>query len=288
MRVRLLAVASMTALTACSADTKSSATDSAATAKAAPAPAPAVITIVAKDFSYEAPDTVTGGVVTIKLVNQGPDLHHIQFIRLTDGKTAADVATWLKTMKPTDAPPTWAHEVAGPNSPVPGGESLLTEALEPGNYAILCAIPAPDGIPHVMKGMIRGLTVLAPTGATAALPVADVSVKMMDYAWEITPALTAGKHVIKIENGAEQSHEMFIAQLSPGKTAADLAAWFEKPNGPPPGKPLGGISAMGKGGVVYLPVDLAPGEYGVYCFVPDAKDGKPHLAHGMVRQVTVQ
>jgi len=126
------------------------------------------------------------------------------------------------------------------------------------------------------------------TGATAPAPVADITVKMTDYAWEVTPAITAGKHVIKLENDAAQSHEMFIAQLAPGKTAADLAKWVENQQGPPPGKPMGGISGMAKGGVVYLPVDLEPGEYGLYCFLPDAKDGKMHIEHGMIKQITVK
>jgi hypothetical protein len=36
-----------------------------------------------------------------------------------------------------------------------------------------------------------------------------------------------------------------------------------------------------------LDVDLAPGEYALVCFVPDAKDGKPHFMHGMATQIKV-
>ena len=35
-------------------------------------------------------------------------------------------------------------------------------------------------------------------------------------------------------------------------------------------------------------LDLKPGAYGLICFYPDAKDGKPHLAHGMVATITVE
>ena len=277
-------------LAACAGDdTAKASADSAAAASAAAVPAtPVVYTITAKDFSYDAPDTITGGLVTIRLVNQGPDLHHIQLLKLDDGKTVADLTEGLKHMKPTDAPPPWVHDVAGPNTPVPGGESSITEQLEPGNYALVCFIPGADHVPHAMKGMVRALTVLPATGATAAAPTADVTVTLKDYAWDITPALTAGKHVLRLENQAEQSHEMVIALLEPGKKAADLAKWIENQQGPPPGKPMGGISGMAKGGVVYLPVDLAPGEYGLYCFLPDAKDGKMHREHGMITQITVK
>ena len=37
----------------------------------------------------------------------------------------------------------------------------------------------------------------------------------------------------------------------------------------------------------YATIDFAPGEYGMICFFPDAKDGKPHFMHGMIRQFSV-
>ena len=38
----------------------------------------------------------------------------------------------------------------------------------------------------------------------------------------------------------------------------------------------------------YWTVDLKPGTYVLVCFIPDAKDGKPHLAHGMMKVVEIQ
>ncbi|MEO7997541.1 MAG: hypothetical protein ABI852_08855 [Gemmatimonadaceae bacterium] len=293
MRQSIALAAALVALTACSGDkaAKAAADSTAAAAVAAAAAVPTtppVITITAKDFAYESPDTATGGMVTIKLVNQGPSMHHVQLIHLTDGKTAADLEAGLKASKPGSPPPPWAVPVAGPNSPVPGGESSITEQLEVGNYAVICFIPDAAGVPHFMKGMIRPLTVVAAKTASAPAPTADVNVKLTDFAFEITPALTAGKHIIKIENAAEQPHEMLIAMLAPGKKPSDLVAWVGKQVGPPPGKPLGGISGMAKGGVVYLSVDLEPGEYGVFCFLDDVKDGKMHVEHGMLKQISVK
>ena len=290
MRSRFLAFASLCSFAACKGGdaTPNADTSAAATTAAAPV-APTVVTISAKDFSYEAPDTIQAGAVTLRLVNNGAELHHVQLLKLSDGKSYADLVAGFKAMKPTDAPPPWIHDVAGPNSPLPGGgNSQVTESLEPGDYAIVCLIPGTDHVPHMMKGMMKSLTVVPATGAAASLPTADITVSMSDYAWSVTPEITAGKHIIKIENTAAQSHEMFIAALAPGKTAADLAAWAEHMTGPPPAKPIGGISGMAKGGVAYIPVDLAPGEYGLFCFLPDAKDGKPHVAHGMLKQFTVK
>lgn len=278
-------------LAACGGSTSDKPADSAAAA-AAPAAtvaaAPAVITFTAKDFSFDVPDTVTGGMVTLRLVNQGPDMHHVQLLKLDEGHTVAELTEGMKHMKPGSPPPPWVHDVVGPNTPVPGGESSTTQDLAPGNYAVVCFIPSADGVPHVMKGMMKALTVLPATGATAAAPAADIDVKMTDYAWAVTPEITAGKHMIRIQNDAEQSHEMLIVRLAPGKTVAELAKWVHEQKGPPPAEPLGGISGMSKGGVVYVPVDLTPGEYGLLCFLPDAKDGKEHVAHGMLKQFAVK
>jgi hypothetical protein len=49
---------------------------------------------------------------------------------------------------------------------------------------------------------------------------------------------------------------------------------------------MGGTTVIAKGGVNYITAQFAPGEYGLICFMPDARDGKPHL-HGMMKQFTV-
>jgi len=51
---------------------------------------------------------------------------------------------------------------------------------------------------------------------------------------------------------------------------------------------LGGVSAIAKGRSSTFPVNLTPATYGMICFLPDAKDGKPHSAHGMTMQFEVK
>jgi hypothetical protein len=51
---------------------------------------------------------------------------------------------------------------------------------------------------------------------------------------------------------------------------------------------MGGITDIVPGDVVYLQVDVPAGEYAFICFDPDAKDGKPHFMHGMIKKVTVR
>jgi uncharacterized cupredoxin-like copper-binding protein len=44
---------------------------------------------------------------------------------------------------------------------------------------------------------------------------------------------------------------------------------------------------MHPGGSASFTVDLTPGNYAFICFLPDAKDGKPHALHGMTKQFTI-
>ncbi len=290
MRRMVLCSAALVVVASCAGgDQQSAATlDSSSTEGAIALSEAPIVTITAKDFAFEMPDTIAGGLTTIRLVNQGPELHHVQLIKLGEGKTFADYTAALKEMKAGTPPPTWMGDVAGPNSPMPGGETRLTEVLEPGHYAVVCFIDTPDKVPHFVKGMVHSLVVTPGNpSATVATPTADVEVTMSDYAWSVTPAITAGKHVIKLMNTAAQAHEMFIAKLEPGKTVGDLMKWAESYKEPMPATAMGGITAMPSGAVAYLAVDLPVGDYVLLCFIPDAKDGKPHVAHGMVQTLKV-
>ncbi|HEX5435582.1 MAG TPA: hypothetical protein VFW98_00380 [Gemmatimonadaceae bacterium] len=278
-------VAVAAALAACS---HSDAKYAAASDSAAPAVAPNVVTVTARDFAFDAPDSIPAGLTTLHLVNSGKQLHHMQLIKLDSGKTVADFAKAMKSMKPDSPLPSWAHEAGGVNAPRPGGgEASATLTMDPGTYAMICVIPGPDGVPHVMKGMARALTVVPSSAPAATMPVADDTVQLSDYAFSMSSPITAGTHTIRVVNDGPQPHELFIARLAPGKTAADLAVWVLHQQGPPPADPMGGVPAMSVGEDEFVTINFQPGTYGFFCFVPDAKDGKPHAAHGMVKQFTV-
>ncbi len=241
-----------------------------------------VVDVNALDFSYQAPDTIPGGWVTIRIHNKRQELHHGQIFRLDQGKTMADVATLA-----APAPPAWMVPMGGPSAPAPGGALETTVNLAPGNYVIVCEIPSPDGKLHSMKGMMKAFTVVAST-TTASPPAADITVTLSDFTFAIAGELTAGRHTFRVETVAGQPHEFILARLAPGKKAEDFLAWVEKMNGPPPIEGIaGGTTAIAAGEVNVFQADLAPGDYALICFIPDAKDGKPHAVHGMMRTITI-
>jgi hypothetical protein len=246
---------------------------------------PRVLTVVARDFAFQAPDQVPAGMVTIQLQNRGQALHHVALMRLDAGKTLQDVFTALRAGGP---PPVWMHDMGGPNAPDPGSDANATLFLQPGNYAILCFVDIPDHVPHVMKGMAKALTVTpAIVPAAAAAPTGDITLRLDDYSFTTSTPITAGRHTIRVENGAAQSHEVEVVKLAPGKTDSDLMGWMQSMQGPPPASAIGGISGMEHGAVQSFTHDFTPGTYVLICFLPDAKDGKPHFMHGMMRTITV-
>jgi len=247
-------------------------------------PTTRVAIVHTKDFSIDAPDSVSAGWTTFHLVNDGPSLHHVQLVRLDSGKTAQDLAAAMKNPGP---PPRWAVFVGGPNAPDPGTQSNATLNLTAGNYVMLCLVDMPGGVPHFAKGMTRPFTVTAASGSTGTEPTSDVAVSLADYKFNVQGALSAGTHTVKVSNAGPQPHEVEIMRFDPGKTVDDLNAWMKNPQGPPPAHALGGVDAIVPGTTAYFTTDLTPGDYALMCFIPDAKDGKPHLEHGMIKQFKI-
>ena len=254
-----------------------------------------VVTVHAKEFAFEMPKSLPAGQTSFRLINDGQQIHHLTFIRLAEGKTAADFAEAMKG----GPPPAWATMVGGPNAAIPGKSVEATLTLEPGNYLVACFIPSPgEETPHAMKGMIQPLTVTAPgvtqageaKAESAPDPKPDVHLELKEYGFTFSKPITAGKHTIHVMNQGAQDHEVVLVKLAPGKHAADFVNWAttESMKGPPPAEPMDGMAAMAKGRTAIFGGDYTPGSYAAVCFVGDAADGKPHTAHGMTVEFEVK
>jgi uncharacterized cupredoxin-like copper-binding protein len=252
-----------------------------------------VVTVHAKEFAFIAPASIAAGTTTFRLVNDGKEVHQISILQLAKGKTLVDYAAAMKANKP--AP--WAVGVGGPNAAGPGQTIDATVTLEAGNYVLVCWVPSPGApVPHMAKGMIQPLTVTAPGSVTQAgasvsyLPESapDVHLELFDYGFKFSKPLTAGKHTIHVMNIGTQEHEAALVKLAPGKSMKDFDAWLVSGmKGPAPADPAPGMAGLGKGRTGSFDTNLTAGRYGVICWIPDAKDGKPHSMHGMVQEITV-
>ncbi len=250
----------------------------------APVAQPQLVTITATDFAFAAPDTITPGMTTFRLVNSGAQEHHVIMARLDSGKTLADVQAALAANP--NGEPAWfrLHGVA--SSVVAGSETGSTVNLPEGRYVLLCFIPdTADGAPHMMKGMVREMIA---TGVpnTAPAPTATAEIRMKDFDF-VLPAMTAGAHTFKVVNDGPAPHEIQLVKLADGATAESYAASLAPGYaGTPQGHSHGGGGAIAPGLEQWWTTTLEAGNYVVTCFVPDAS-GKPHLVLGMLKPFTV-
>ena len=250
---------------------------------------PRVVTVKAHDFRFEAPASVPAGTITFRMENDGKELHHLWIVKLTGKKTPADFTKVMQTWGSALKMPEWAIDVGGPNSASPGTAAEGTMTLDPGTYMLVCWVPSPDGMLHVMKGMVRPLTITPrPAGQQASVePVADIAMTLDDYTFDLSKPITPGRHVIRVENRAAQTHEVVIARLTTGESAAQALTWINEGQVGPGPAVLGGASGLAKGRHMFITVDFTPGRYALFCFIPDVKDGKPHTHHGMLKELTV-
>lgn len=248
--------------------------------------APPVITYTAQDYSFEGPDTIPGGLATIRLVNRGQDVHHIQLLKL-EGRSVDDF--------PKDFPgstsflPKWIKHMGGANGIVAGEEASATLSLEPGTYVLLCEIPDRQMRSHVALGMVKAVTVKSSSNVRSTPSKPDTEVKLLDFAFVPSHPLTPGRHTVKVRNEGDQPHELVLVELPPGASAKDFTdAFMPGASGPPKGKPIGGMNALEKGGEGTFPVELSPGNYALICFKFDPASKAPHFAKGMITDLSVR
>ncbi len=238
------------------------------------------------DNMFMGPSSLSAGLTTVQLHNQGPAPHQLQLLRLRDGVTADQALAAAKTGNP-GALLSLATVAGGPNAVATGHDQQVTVDLLAGTYLEVCFVPDPDGVSHVAKGMVSVLTVSG-SPQPAKPPTAVATAKLSDFKFAL-PTPFNGHGTLQVINNGPQPHELTILALAPGRTVADAVAFFGEAThtGPPPFTDAGGLGAIGAGQTAWVDLDLAPGDYAAVCLVPDPATGKPHLMLGMSAAFTV-
>lgn len=249
---------------------------------------PTTVTVTATDYAFDLPAELEAGLVTFEMPNRGKEIHHAQLVRLNPG---GDFDEALAALTEEDLETVFRHVsvVGGVGIVPPDSSAASTVNLEAGDYAFVCGIPSEDdGVPHFAKGMVSRFTVTGQAPVDAPGPDTVGEVTLDDFAFGLPDDLEG---TVAVTNTGEQPHEMLLVQLAEGVSLEEALAALEGPpptDGPPPAIPAGGMQALMPGDTGYLDLGtLAPGRYGLVCFVPDPASGKSHVELGMVDEIEI-
>jgi hypothetical protein len=260
------------------------------------------VEITAKNYAFDIPASIAGGWTQLTFHNEGPADHHAMFIKLNDGASFDD---FKKVSASPDLGALFALGVSigGAPSISEGQTASVILNLEPGSYAVICAIPDENGMPHYQMGMLNSVEVSAAT-TQLAQPQSDASVELTEFMFNGLPStVTTGAHTWEVKDTGKQLHEFVVYQIvAPGMTFNDVqtilmasaatptaspAAESSPAAGGPPFIAVGGTGPMSPGYTNFALLDLRAGEHFAICFVPDVATGAPHFALGMMMGFTV-
>lgn len=111
-----------------------------------------------------------------------------------------------------------------------------------------------------------------------------------DYAFDGPATAEAGWVELALENRGTEWHHLFLFRLEGDRTLAEFRQAMDAAEGegarPAWVRYAPGPNAAEPGRTTVATVALEPGTYVVTCIIPDA-EGRPHFAHGMVRELRV-
>ena len=264
---------------------------------------PTVVPVSSANYTFHAPDTVDAGWTTFQFANNGDDIHYAHIVQVDSGRTAKELLeAYAQAIRTSAASPKWIRRFGGPGGAAPGGSSAVTQNLEPGSYVWICPVEDTAGHPHFAKGESKAFVVRAATNPAgqAPPPVASAMIRLLDFGFTVDSQLTAGRHMIRVENAGLEPHDLVMLKLAPGETLEQVRSFLNPERARRPGEagqplpPLkslellaGGIAVIAPGMHVFFQTDLTPGEYVLVCMTT-APDGRAHIEHGMIQQIRIQ
>lgn len=260
------------------------------------APAPD-LRVTVRTGALSVPATVRAGWQRMLVEEDGAG-HIVVAYRLPAGATDDDVPAFLAALDTSRGTPSGAVALGGPEI---GDTGVVIIPVTEGRYVVACLRRGEDGHRHGTTGEMATFVAVASDAADSAAgmaersaadrlaldapPVATQQVGLVDFAFTGDEQWAAGPQLIRIENIGPQDHQVRIDRLRDGATLRDLMTADEDEG---ISTPVVGMARMSAGTTAYLPVDLAAGTYAIYCLVPEAVSGTPHVDMGMMRQIIVR
>jgi hypothetical protein len=186
-------------------------------------------------------------------------------------------------------PEIYQFKFAGGAMAIPGQDKQAIIDLTPGDWV------AWGDDPTVARTPVS-FTVTGDFPADAKEPEADITATLVDFAIQIEGSLTAGKHVLKVQNNGAEPHFLELSKGPDSMTVEQVQAVLQ---GEMSGTPMaGGLSESDLQPIFYSPtqstgttawfdIDIEAGTYLAACFFPTEGTGVPHAMNGMIDVFTV-
>ena len=257
---------------------------------------PAVVAVEAAPagdgrFELTVPESVEAGLTRLEFRNGTEDGAEAQLLRLDDGHTIEEA---LEVVSAEDGKiADWLHAEGGVGQIEPGTTAAVELVLEEGTYHVIDT-GEPDGDDvqsHAEQGAVATLEVSGGNDA-AELPDVDASIEMADYNF-VTEGLTAGTNRLLLSNTGNELHHTLILPVREGAEFSQVREFMTSEGeggGPPPVDftKLKGTTVLDPGRSQIEELELAAGRYAFVCFITDRAGGPPHVAKGMLREVTIE
>ena len=256
---------------------------------------PAAVTLADADpasgaYVIEARRPVSSGAVRISVRNPGTKERGAQLIRVEGEHDVAEAFAALNDVREGSAMPTWLRWAGGIGVIRPGASVTFTVDLAPGSYYAVDRSFQGKSAQLASLGERARLDVRQ-AGAPAPMTTPVTAITATEYAYR-TSGLAASDDDVLLENRGKQPHDFVLSPIVKGRTLEDVKAFAtgEDESGPPPvdfeNEVISGV--LDGGSKQTMRLGLKPGRYALICFASDRRGGPPHVARGMVTEVTVR
>jgi plastocyanin len=137
-------------------------------------------------------------------------------------------------------------------------------------------------------------TSTTPSSPSGSTETEAITIQMTEFDFLMPDTIPAGVQTMHLENIGGMPHFVEFAEIKGGKTNDDIQALLDDPEkiqGPPPSwiseASMPSIGLLSPGASTDVTIDLPPGTYAAFCWMPDA-EGTEHALLGMHHVFTVE
>jgi hypothetical protein len=218
--------------------------------------------------SFDAPDLIAPGPISIEFTNMGAAPHDLTILRPRANVTISQLDGLLSGPAP-DAAFAAADLLGGAGTLAPQGTQTVAVLLAPGDYQLASMERGFDGRLGTVRGLHRRLRVVGPPATPGqngvpALPTVIGAVGLHDDSVELPATFTPGWY--RVSNVGRSVHDLTLARVNDGVKADDVKQWLRSADDAPPPSPApfafaGGAAPLDPATSVWVKLVPPPGQY---------------------------